>query len=63
MGLLTIGKALDAAATTAISGYIRDHGVTQFLNTYNRVKSKYIYISFFPLLSSLTDCLKNTYYE
>lgn len=40
MGLLTIGKALDAAATTAISGYIRDHGITQFLNTYNRVKSK-----------------------
>lgn len=44
MGLLTIGKALDAAATTAISGYIREHGVTQFLNTYNRVKSKLILV-------------------
>lgn len=39
MGLLTLGKALDATATTLISGYIREHGITQFLNTYNRVKS------------------------
>ena len=38
MGLLTIGKALDATATTIISGYIRDHGITQFLSTYARVK-------------------------
>ena len=39
MGLLTLGKALDATATAAISGYIREHGISQFLHTYNRVKS------------------------
>jgi glutamate--cysteine ligase catalytic subunit len=38
MGLLTLGKALDALSTYAMSGYIRDHGITQFLSTYNRLK-------------------------
>jgi glutamate--cysteine ligase catalytic subunit len=38
MGLLTEGNALSAEETLALSKYIRDHGITQFLATWNRVK-------------------------
>jgi hypothetical protein len=38
MGLLTEGKSLSPEETLALSAYIRDHGVTQFLVTWNRVK-------------------------
>ena len=38
MGLLTEGEPLSSEETTKISGYIREHGVTQFLNTWRRVK-------------------------
>lgn len=38
MGLLTEGKSLNPEETLALSAYIRDHGITQFLVTWNRVK-------------------------
>lgn len=38
MGLLTLGEPLNSEETTKVSKYIRDHGVTQFLNTWRRVK-------------------------
>jgi len=38
MGLLTIGKALSPEETFALSAYIREHGITQFLCTWARVK-------------------------
>ena len=38
MGLLVEGKALSSEETLALSGYIREHGITQFLATWNRVK-------------------------
>lgn len=38
MGLLTVGKPLNPEEVEAISAYIREHGVIQFLNTWKRVK-------------------------
>ena len=38
MGLLTEGRALSSEETLRLSAYIREHGVAQFLITYNRVK-------------------------
>lgn len=38
MGLLTEGKALTPEQMKDASKYIREHGVTQFLNTWSRVK-------------------------
>ena len=38
MGLLTVGKALTAEETARVSQYIREHGINQFLSTWNRVK-------------------------
>ena len=38
MGLLTVGEPLSSEETTKVSNYIREHGVTQFLNTWRRVK-------------------------
>ena len=38
MGLLTVGKPLSPEETFRLSQYIRDHGVTQFLNNYFKVK-------------------------
>ena len=38
MGLLTEGEPLNSEETTKVSSYIREHGVTQFLNTWRRVK-------------------------
>jgi glutamate--cysteine ligase catalytic subunit len=38
MGLLTEGKPLSSEETLALSAYIREHGITQFLTTWNRVK-------------------------
>jgi glutamate--cysteine ligase catalytic subunit len=38
MGLLTEGQPLDGEHTLALSAYIREHGITQFLVTWNRVK-------------------------
>jgi hypothetical protein len=38
MGLLTEGKSLSPVETLELSAYVRDHGVTQFLVTWNRVK-------------------------
>ena len=38
MGLLTEGQSLTPEKTLALSEYVRDHGVTQFLVTWNRVK-------------------------
>ena len=38
MGLLTVGRSLSPEETLELSEYIRDHGVAQFLVTWNRVK-------------------------
>lgn len=38
MGLLTVGKPLSPEETFRLSQYIRDHGITQFLNNYFKVK-------------------------
>lgn len=38
MGLLTEGKALTPDEMKDVSIYIREHGVTQFLHTWERVK-------------------------
>ena len=38
MGLLTLGKPLSPEETRAVSNYIREHGITQFLSTWRRVK-------------------------
>lgn len=38
MGLLTVGKPLDWEDAGRYRGYVRQHGIQQFLNTYNRVK-------------------------
>lgn len=38
MGLLTEGKAFNAEQTAATSSYVREHGITQFLSTWRRVK-------------------------
>ena len=38
MGLLVEGEALSPEETKEYLSYIRDHGVTQFLLTWNRVK-------------------------
>lgn len=38
MGLLTVGKPYSWADGRDHRKYVRDHGVVQFLNTYNRVK-------------------------
>ena len=38
MGLLTVGKPLSPEETFKLSAYVRDHGITQFLNNYHKVK-------------------------
>ena len=38
MGLLTVGKPLSPEDTFRLSQYVREHGITQFLNNYFRVK-------------------------
>lgn len=38
MGLLTEGEALNAEETLQLSAYVREHGIAQFLATWNRVK-------------------------
>jgi glutamate--cysteine ligase catalytic subunit len=38
MGLLTVGKPLSHEEMVAVSSYIREHGITQFLSTWKRVK-------------------------
>lgn len=38
MGLLTVGKPHSWEHASDHRGYVRHHGVVQFLNTYNRVK-------------------------
>lgn len=38
MGLLVVGVPLSGEETFAISAYIREHGITQFLQTWTRVK-------------------------
>ena len=39
MGLLTVGLPLSYEETKAISSYVREHGVSQFLFTWNRVRN------------------------
>ncbi|CAM9945542.1 unnamed protein product, partial [Choristocarpus tenellus] len=39
MGLLTVGKPLTWSEGSKYRKYVREHGVVQFLNTYNRVKN------------------------
>ena len=38
MGLLVEGEALSPEDTKEYLNYIREHGITQFLNTWRRVK-------------------------
>ena len=38
MGLLTVGTALSNEKTAEASAYVREHGITQFLNTWKAVK-------------------------
>ena len=38
MGLLTVGKPLTPEETWRLSQYVREHGITQFLNNYFKVK-------------------------
>lgn len=38
MGLLTVGKPLSFEETQKLSKYVRDHGISQFLSVWNRVK-------------------------
>jgi glutamate--cysteine ligase catalytic subunit len=38
MGLLTEGKALTPEEMKDVGHYIREHGITQFLHTWGRVK-------------------------
>lgn len=38
MGLLTVGKPHSWDNASKYRAYVRQHGVVQFLNTYNRVK-------------------------
>lgn len=38
MGLLTEGKALTPEQMKDVGNYIREHGITQFLHTWTRVK-------------------------
>jgi glutamate--cysteine ligase catalytic subunit len=38
MGLLTVGKPLSYEETMKLSKYIREHGISQFLATWHRVK-------------------------
>lgn len=38
MGLLTVGKPLSYEETMKLSKYVRDHGISQFLATWHRVK-------------------------
>lgn len=38
MGLLKVGKPLSWEDASQHRKYVREHGVLQFLNTYNRVK-------------------------
>ena len=38
MGLLVEGQALSPEETAKVGAYIREHGITQFLNTWRRVK-------------------------
>lgn len=39
MGLLTEGKALTPEEMRNVGHYIREHGITQFLHTWERVKN------------------------
>ncbi len=39
MGLLTVGKPLPLPDSLKYIQYVRDHGIQQFLNTWNRVKN------------------------
>ncbi|CAN0033317.1 unnamed protein product [Discosporangium mesarthrocarpum] len=41
MGLLTVGKPYTWEEGSEHRNYVRKHGITQFLNTYNRVKDIY----------------------
>ena len=38
MGLLTVGKPLNFADSKEFIKFVREHGIIQFLNTFNRVK-------------------------
>ncbi|KAF5389457.1 hypothetical protein D9757_004256 [Collybiopsis confluens] len=40
MGLLSLGTPLSWAETKKVAHHIRDHGITQFLYTWDRVKDK-----------------------
>ena len=56
MGLLTEGQSLSPEKTLALSEYVREHGVTQFLVTWNRVKDiqgSYSLTAAFSILSLL----------
>ena len=57
MGLLTVGRSLSPEETLELSEYIRDHGVTQFLVTWNRVKDIQGTFTLLQMLRSLLSCL------
>lgn len=40
MGLLALGTPLTWEQTKPLADHIRDHGITQFLNTWDRWKDK-----------------------
>jgi glutamate--cysteine ligase catalytic subunit len=40
MGLLSEGSPLSWQETKALSGHVRKHGVTQFINLYKRVRDR-----------------------
>ena len=39
MGFLEVGEPIDWPDSLDVIGYIREHGIQQFLNLYNRVKA------------------------
>ena len=41
MGLLTIGTPLSWEETKALADHVRQHGVAQLVNLYNRLKGQY----------------------
>ena len=46
MGLLSTGTPLDWEKAKAYADYVREHGIIQFIDTYNRLKDR------------VNDCLK-----
>lgn len=40
MGLLSVGTPLSWSEAKELADIVRDHGITQFLNTYNLVKGR-----------------------